>query len=736
LLAAFISKAGEASLQKEALFASLEERLAQEDVLLAEKAAHLRASLSPGQVYLRGLFSGGTLCYEAQVIWKNMLSGPVLSNAPLSEINLLPDSTRSRGHTAVDLGEEEFTVGRPHPMIDNDLRIRRLLQEAQDPETAVILLDVVLGYGAHPDPAAELGPAILRARQLASESGRDLPVVASVTGTEQDPQGLSRQTLALENAGAVVCESNAAAARLAAAIVSDTRTGTRSANWRDLVAEANQRVKIDLAGQALPDPAAILREIRKERDEHLMSGKTISALFSQSINVINVGLESMAQSIRDQGLPVVDVDWKPPAGDVIRLQTTRSGIDIDAANQEACDRIKRGRPVLAGMGIAREVIPGMHSHKILHAGPPVTWERMCGPQRGAVMGALIYEGLASGPEDAAKLAGSGAIEFEPCHHNHAVGPMAGVVSPSMPVFILENKAFGNRAYCTQNEGLGKVLRYGGMGPEVYARLKWMETSLYPTLDRALQSMTDGIDVRSLIAQALHMGDECHNRNRAATSLFLRAIGPALARTNRDNETLAKVIEFIDRNDHFFLNLSMPAGKSMLEPAEGIEGSTIVTVMARNGTDFGIRLACMPERWFIAPAGKVQGLYFPAFTEEDANPDIGDSTITETAGYGGMAMAAAPAITQFVGGSPDLALHTTLEMYEITFDEHENFTIPGLNFRGTPLGIDVRRVIETGILPQINTGIAHKEPGVGMVGAGILRAPEACFREAYEALRDH
>jgi len=233
---------------------------------------------------------------------------------------------------------------------------------------------------------------------------------------------------------------------------------------------------------------------------------------------------------------------------------------------------------------------------------------------------------------------------------------------------------------------------------------------------------------------MHMGDECHNRNRAATSLFLRAIGPALARTNQDNETLAKVIEFIDRNDHFFLNLSMPAGKAMLEPAEGVEGSSIVTVMARNGTDFGIRLSSMPERWFTAPAGQVQGLYFPQFTALDANPDIGDSTVTETAGYGGMAMAAAPAITKFVGGTPQMATQATLEMYEITFDEHEQFTIPALNFRGTPCGIDVRKVMETGILPQINTGIAHKDPGVGMVGAGILRAPRECFEEAFEALK--
>lgn len=459
----------------------------------------------------------------------------------------------------------------------------------------------------------------------------------------------------------------------------------------------------------------------------------INQLFGKELIVLNVGLASMADSLKQQGIQVVDLDWRPPQEGVPHLHRTRSGVDIEAANQEVVERIRRGQAVLRGMGIARDVIPGMHERMLLHAGPPITWERMCGPQRGAVMGALIYEGLAGDEAEAARLAASGAIEFAPCHHHHAVGPMAGVVSPSMPVFILENKAFGNCAYCTQNEGLGKVLRYGGMGADVTARLKWMETDLYPTLDRALQSLSDGIDIKAIIAQALHMGDECHNRNRAATSLFLRAIGPALARTSRDNEMLARVIEFIDRNDHFFLNLSMPSGKALLEPAEGVAGSTIVTTMARNGTDFGIRLASAPERWFTAPAGVVQGLYFPQFSAKDANPDIGDSTITETAGYGGMAMAAAPAIVQFVGGSPQLATQTTLEMYEITFGEHKNFTIPALNFRGTPLGIDVRKVMETGILPQINTGIAHKDPGIGMVGAGILRAPEKCFQDAFDYL---
>ncbi len=465
-----------------------------------------------------------------------------------------------------------------------------------------------------------------------------------------------------------------------------------------------------------------------------METRKISDVFGKPIQVINVGLESMAESVQAQGVPVTRVDWKPSPGDVPYLHTTRTGVDIDAANQEAVSRLMQARPTLVGMGLAKDVIPGYHNRLILHAGPPITWERMCGPMRGAVMGALIYEGIAKDERDAAQIAASGGVEYAPCHHYHAVGPMAGVVSPHMPVFILENKAFGNQAYCTMNEGLGKVLRYGGMGPDVYAHLKWMQTELYPVMERAIASFPDGIDIKSLIAQALHMGDEGHNRNRAGTSLLLRTITTALIATTADTAAVIRVIQFIDKNDHFFLNLTMPAGKAALEPAEGIEGSSIVTVMARNGTDFGIRMSCMPEKWFVAPAPEVKGLYFPGFTEKDANLDIGDSTVTETAGYGGFAMASAPAITQFVGGTPQMAVEATLEMYEITFSEHQGFTIPVLGFRGTPLGIDVRRVMETGILPRINTGIAHKDPGIGGVGAGLTKAPEKCFRDAFEALR--
>lgn len=452
------------------------------------------------------------------------------------------------------------------------------------------------------------------------------------------------------------------------------------------------------------------------------------------LKIINIGLQTFAESARAQGVEVVDVDFRPSPYDAPRLTRTRADIDIEAANAEAVRRIATGKATLVGLGIARDVIPGMGDKMILHAGPPISWDRMCGPVRGAVMGACLYEGWAKTSDEAMQLADSGAITFEPCHHHRAVGPMAGIISPSMPVWIIENATFGNRSFCTMNEGLGKVLRFGAFAPEVIAKLKWMEIVLYPTLDKAVRSMDGGIDIKNLIAQALYMGDECHNRNKAGTSLFLRAIGPALARTCSDGESLARVLAFIDSNDHFFLNLAMPTAKVLTEPAEGIDGSTIVTTMARNGTDFGIRVAGLPGQWFVAPAGQVKGLYFPGFSEADANPDMGDSTITETAGFGGMAMAGAPAIVKFVGGVPQDAIDATLEMYDICASEHDTFMIPALNFRGAPLGIDVRRVVETGIAPRLNTGIAHKDPGIGQIGAGLLRAPIECFVAAFEKLR--
>jgi len=409
-------------------------------------------------------------------------------------------------------------------------------------------------------------------------------------------------------------------------------------------------------------------------------------------------------------------------------------VDIEKANLEAASRMLRSKPVLVDISTAGEVVPGLDKKMVLHAGPPVSWQRMCGPMRGAVIGGLILEGLARNREQAEELAASGEISFEPCHHHCAVGPMAGVVTWSMPVWVMENKTFGNRAYCTLNEGLGKVLRYGAYSTEVIERLKWMADDLAPILGEALRRHGE-IDLKSLISQALQMGDEGHNRNRAGTSLLIRELAPYLVMLDVPREKIAKVFSFMHGNDHFFLNLSMPACKCTADAAAGIEGSSVIYTMARNGTDFGIRVSGLGDSWFTAPATMVEGLYLPGFSAEDAAPDIGDSVITETAGIGGFAMAAAPAIVKFVGGSPRDAMNFTQAMYEITVTENDTYQIPTLDFRGTPTAIDVIKVVETGILPAINTGIAHKEPGIGMVGAGLVKPPEKCFHDALEAFAD-
>lgn len=404
---------------------------------------------------------------------------------------------------------------------------------------------------------------------------------------------------------------------------------------------------------------------------------------------------------------------------------------INKANAEALERLQKAQPTLVGIGVAIDNIPGMTRKTILHAGPPITWDRMSGPLRGAIIGGLIYEGLASNEEEAIKLAESGEITFDSCHHHDSVGPMAGVTTASMPVWIVKNEAFGNYAYCTLNEGLGKVLRYGAYGEEVITRLKWMEKTLAPVLKDAL-ALRGPIDLKSMIAQVIQMGDEGHNRNKAGTSLFIREIAPFVVLTNYSNEEKAEVLKFMHSNDHFFLNLTMPSQKSTLDPVGNVPNSSIVYTMARNGTDFGIRVSGLGNQWFTGPAEIIDGLFFPGFTKDDANPDIGDSVITETSGIGGFAMATAPAIVQFVGGTPQDAINYTTMMYEITEEENVAYKMPAMNFRGTPTGIDIRKVIETQILPIINTGIAHKDAGVGQVGAGLVRPPMKCFEDALEA----
>jgi len=468
-----------------------------------------------------------------------------------------------------------------------------------------------------------------------------------------------------------------------------------------------------------------------------------SDLLSDGPKVLGVGLSGFIDDLDSQKVPALAVDWKPPATTDIQVldaadqlsdtaSETSIGNRVDKANAEALSRMMSADPTLTEVLPAAELIEDLGKHKILHAGPPVTWSNMCGPMQGAVCGAIVLEGWAKDLSAAEQLAASGDIEFSPNHHHGAVGPMTGIVTQSMPLMIVENRTFGNRAFCAINEGLGKVMRFGGNDESVIERLQWLESTLGPLLADALLGC-DGIGLKNIIARGLSMGDEMHQRNVACTSLLMRELAPTMARV-ADPDTAYEVLNFIAGNDQFFLNVAMAMGKAIMDPVRDIEGSSVVTAMSRNGYEFGIRVSGCGDEWFTATVEMPRGLYFPGFTEKDANPDMGDSTIVETIGLGGFAMAASPAVAGFVGaGTAADAANYTNRMAEITCGRNPEWTIPGLDFAGVPSGIDIRKVVLSGITPTINTGIAHREPGIGQVGAGIVNAPRACFEQACTAL---
>lgn len=462
------------------------------------------------------------------------------------------------------------------------------------------------------------------------------------------------------------------------------------------------------------------------------------------LNVAVIGVDVFDDALAASGTPYTRLDWKPPAGGdtglvdaLFRLETEcldESGNSlIDAANREAFDRLRRCQPVVKRVLPAHQVIDGMTKTTILHAGPPIAWDDMCGPMRGAFIGAIKYEGLANDDATAEQMMASGKIIYGPNHHHRAVGPMTGMISYSMPVFVVENEAFGNQAYCTINEGIGKVMRFGANDDSVVANLKWIETVLAPALDKALQK-TGGVNLKNVMAQSLAMGDEMHQRNVAASLNFYKAIAGDFYEALGGGADGRKTVEFLaGRNEQFFLNLAMAACKSIMDPLRDIPYSTVVTAMSRNGTDFGINVSGLEGEWFTAPCLKPQALYFPGFSEADANPDMGDSAIVECFGIGGFAMGSAPAVVRFVGagGTAD-AFRYTESMREITVGNNPDLSIPGMNFTGIPSAIDLRRVVATGILPVINTGVAHRLPGVGQVGAGIVTPPMDIMRQALRA----
>ncbi|MEY9929322.1 hypothetical protein ABH926_003962 [Catenulispora sp. GP43] len=493
----------------------------------------------------------------------------------------------------------------------------------------------------------------------------------------------------------------------------------------------------------------------EESGSAMLEGTIPSMLALDPTHVVAAGVAGFADDLGAQGVAVTRVDWRPPPvgteGDLADVAVDRRRV---AANALAVRRMLAAGCELVDVRPAREVL-GLAAGQFLHAGPPIGWERASGPLRGALIGAALFEGLVETPEEAEAWFGGDtakshsiaatnntatatatkpAPELTPCHHHGGVGPMAGVVSPSMWLFEVRDPVGGGTSWCSLNEGLGKVLRYGAFGPEVVERLRWMAGVLGPMLQRAVRRRGP-VDVKAIVAQMLHMGDEGHNRNRAGTLMLLRELLPSLIEGGEDGRELADVVRFVSGNDHFFLNLVMPACKLAGQAASGIAGSTVVTVMARNGTDFGIQTSGTGDRWFTAPANTPEGLFLAGYGPDDANPDIGDSAITETAGVGGFAMAAAPAIARLVGGTAATAVATTRLMYEITLTENPAFTVPALDFRGTPTGIDVSRVVRTGVLPQINTGMAGRVAGTGQVGAGLVTPPMECFTQALGALAE-
>lgn len=653
---------------------------------------------------IKAYYSGGTLANEAAMLIKDAL-GCTVPPEDIEGYMLQLD-----GNVVVDLGDDVYTQGKPHPMIDPAKRIECMQSAVDDESTGVILLDIMLGYGSHEDMAGALLPTIWELQEKAAAAGRKVFFVATVCGTRKDFQGYDEQVKKLQDAGVIVCENNKLACQTA----------------------------IRAIGRDFEEPVKEIRPKEASDGKKEVPSDSLVRLLTEKSRVINIGLPGFAEVCEEFGCEVVQYDWMPPAGGKIELiralNFLRSCEGLDEKNREVAAKIVASQPIMRDVVRAKTVIKELNDGKvILHAGPPIEYKNMPDPVQGSCVGAVLFQEWADNEADARKLLESGEVKFIPCHHVNAVGPMGGITSADMPVFVVENAADGNTAYCSMNEGIGKVLRFGAYSGEVVNRLRWMRDVLGPTLGKAIRSMDNGLALNPLIAKAIAMGDEFHQRNIAASMSFLKEVAPIITKMDMDEKDRYDVIKFLSDTDQFFLNIMMATGKAIMDGARMGTDGTIVTAMCRNGVEFGIRIAGMGDEWFTGPVNTPQGLYFTGYDAEDGCPDMGDSAITETVGVGGMAMIAAPAVTRFVGaGGYEDALRTSNDMMEICIDRNPNYIIPNWNFQGACLGIDARLVVEKGITPVINTGIAHKIAGYGQVGAGTVHPPVECFEKAVMA----
>ncbi|MBG9984720.1 acyl-CoA synthetase FdrA [Aerococcaceae bacterium DSM 111022] len=665
----------------------------------------VKAEKLPEGKTVKGLYSGGTLASEAATLIADALELDSVKGENGYILN-------TNGFEVMDLGDDFYTQGKPHPMIDPDVRVNKLKEVLADETTGVILLDIVLGYGSHPDMAGALAPAIQEALDEAKGNERSLYVIGSVVGTPQDPQDYDQTIKRLEDAGVIVQDSNAQAVRYA----------------------------VELMGHTINFPDKSFTDYMGEKLTLESPSKEVLDLLNNTPKVINVGLESFTEPINTYGGEAVQYTWRPRAGGNQKLIKILNELDkreeeINADNDKIIARYIESQPFLVDNRPAKEVIPALDTDEkiVLHAGPPIKWENMTGPMQGSVIGAMKFEGWATDDEDALRQLNNNEVTFMPCHSVGAVGPMGGITTKNFPVFIVENQVDGTTGYCIMNEGIGEVLRFGANSPTVINRLEWQRDILGPVLGKALREIKGGLNLNVIMARAIGMGDEFHQRNIAASLVFLKEIVPTISTLDIDEQDKRDVIQFLADTDQFFLNIAMAAGKAIVDYVRKEETGTIVTTMARNGENFGIRIGATGDEWFNAPVNTPNGLYFTGYSEEDANADIGDSAITETIGVGGMAMIAAPGVTRFIGlnGLKD-AQSISEEMEQIVTTNNPTWPIPNWDFKGAPLGIDIRKVVETGITPIINTGIAHKEAGVGQVGAGTVRAPLGCFEKALVA----
>lgn len=639
---------------------------------------------------IKGLYCGGTLATECALLIESAIGYGLEEEKKGYILN-------HDGFYVIDLGDDEYTKGKPHPMIDPSARVPFIRKAAEDKDTRVILLDNVIGYGSNDNPAGTLIEVLREVKR------DDLEIVVTLCGTQEDFQGLDNQRKTLQEAGAKVFRTNKKAVEYALSLV----------GYELSYKEKQVEKRLDL-----PIPKTGVKKTK---------------LLKEKLKVINIGLESFAKALEDVECEVIHYDFRPIAGGdkvLMDILSFLGGLDsIKEGNKEVVSRIVKSNPILKRVRPGKDLIPELKQKVLLHAGPPIKYENMTEPMQGSCVGAILFEGWAQTEEEAFMMLENGEITFMPCHSQNAVGPMGGITSMNMPMFVVEDTINETIGYCIMNEGIGKVLRFGAYDSEVVDRLHWMADVLGPVLDKALVEM-DGLGVNPMIAQAIAMGDEFHQRNIAGTLVFLKHLAPTITNLNIDDKEKQGVIKFLADTDQFFLNIAMATCKAVMDGARKIEVGTIVTAMSRNGENFGIKIAGMGDEWFTAPVNTPKGLYFTGFSEEDGNPDIGDSAITETFGIGGITTIAAPAVTRFVGtGGFQDALEISNRMQKICYGNNPNFVIPTWNFKGSPLGIDAMKVVETGITPVINTGIANKKAGLGQIGAGTVNPPLACFEKA-------